>query len=419
MRLGKHIAVIGGGVVGLAIALKLRREGYRRVILFEPGEPGGETSSGNSSLIMTAQVAPLAEPGMWMHVPAMLRDPEGPLVLNWKHVPRLMPWFRRLLANSTRKRHEAIAATMAPMTARSLDAWVGLTGAYEAQKLFRQDGLLTVFRTQKGFRGAKKDAVFRARHGVESEIIPPEELRQMEPSLGPNLAGGILFPESGHCTDPKKLCTALSIAFRTTGGEHQRTAVRKLVPRSGSVTLICDGGEEFTVDEVVVAAGVWSPPLVKPFGVRPMVAADRGYHVMLKHPKIAIRRPLINGDDHFAITPLGDDGAIRLAGTSEFAGIDTPPDWRRADLLLRQAKTILPEIDGEETATRWMGRRPSTPDSLPIIGRTPKAKNIICAFGHGFLGLTLAAVTAEIVADVVAPREAGAGIAALSPTRFS
>jgi D-amino-acid dehydrogenase len=150
-----------------------------------------------------------------------------------------------------------------------------------------------------------------------------------------------------------------------------------------------------------------------------MVAADRGYHIMLNHPKIAIRRPLVVGDDHFAITPLGDEGAIRLAGTSEFAGIDTPPDWRRADMLLRQAKTILPEIDGEETATRWMGRRPSTPDSLPIIGRTPKAKNIICAFGHGFLGLTLGAVTAEIFADVIAPRETGAGIAALSPTRFN
>lgn len=419
MRLGKHIAVIGGGVVGLAIALKLRREGYRRVILFEPGEPGGQTSSGNAALIMTARVGPLAEPGLWFKVPKMLRDPEGPLVLNWKEVPRLMPWFRRFLANSSRKRHDVIAETLAPMTARSLDAWAGMVGPYETPRLFRRDGLLEIYKTPKSFRAGIKDAEFRGWHGVASEIIPAEELRQMEPALGPGLAGGILFPDSGHCTDPQKLSQVLSIAFRTNGGEHQRKAVKKLVPASGgTVRLLCDGGEEFTVDEAVVAAGVWSPPLVKPFGVRPMVAPERGYHLMLKHPKIELRRPIIVEDDHFVMTPLGDDGAIRLAGTSEFAGLNTPPNWRRADLLLEKARTVVPEIDGEETATRWMGPRPSTPDSLPIIGRTPKAKNIICAFGHGYLGLTLGAVTAEIVADIVAQRETGAGIAALSPTRF-
>ena len=420
MRLGNHIAVVGGGVVGLAIALKLRREGYRRVILFEPGEPGAQTSSGNAALIMTAQVGPLAEPGVWMKVPQMLRDPEGPLVVNWREVPRLMPWFRRFLANSTRKRHEIIAETLAPLTARSLDAWATLVGPYETQKLLRRDGMLQVYKTPKSFRAGKKDADFRAHHGVLSEIIPAEELRQMEPALGPGLAGGLLYPDAGHCTDPHKLTTSLSIAFRTNGGEHQRKAVRQLVPASGGmVRLICDGGEEFTVDEVVVAAGVWSPPLVKPFGVKPMVAAERGYHLMLKHPKIELRRPILAEDDHFVMTPLGNEGAIRLAGTSEFAGLNTPPNWRRSDLLLEKAKTIVPDIDGEETATRWMGPRPSTPDTLPIIGRTPKAKNIICAFGHGYLGLTLGAVTAEIVADIVAHRENGANLAALSPARFS
>ncbi len=180
--------------------------------------------------------------------------------------------------------------------------------------------------------------------------------------------------------------------------------------------LITDDGE-LAVDEAVVAAGIWSSDLVKPFGVRPMLAAERGYHLMLSNPQISLRRPILAGDDRFVVTPL--KGGIRLAGTAEFADVDAKPDWRRADILMGLAKTILPQINGEETATRWMGPRPSTPDSLPIIGRTPKNSHIVCAFGHGHLGLTLGAVTAEIIADIIARRGQSAGVpAALRPDRF-
>jgi len=419
MRLGKHIAVIGGGVVGLAIALKLRREGYRRVILFEPGEPGGQTSSGSAALIMTTEVTPMSRPGLLWKVPSLLSDPRGPLAVSWKHAPGLAPWFRRFLKNGRRRNQMAIAEILAPMTTRSLDAWANMLGSYDSGKLLRKDGLLYVYKTSKAFRAGQKDAALAAEFDVESEILQPEELRQMEPSLSPDLAGGILYDENAHCVDPKKLATALSISFRTNGGEHQRTQVKKIRPAgSGMIHLACED-DEFTVDEVVVSAGAWSTSLVKSFGVKSSLACDRGYNLTLKEPGIDLRRPIFAGDDHFAITPIGDEGAIRLAGTSEFAGLSTPPNWDRSDMLLDQAKELLPDIDGEASATRWMGTRPSTPDSLPVIGRTPKNKNIICAFGHGHLGLTLGAVTAEIVADIIADRETDTPIDALSPSRFS
>ncbi|MGB0087687.1 MAG: FAD-dependent oxidoreductase [Rhodomicrobiaceae bacterium] len=416
MRLGKHIAVIGAGVVGLAIAVKLRREGYR-VTIFEPDEPGSHTSAGNAALIMTAQISSLSQPGIWRKVPAMLTDPNGPLVVRWTHLPKMMPWFMRFLRNSSSRRCEKIAETLAPLVTRSLDAWLNLVGPSEGAKLFRRDGLLYVFKDQKNFRAGQNEAEFRGRHGVHSEVIAAEELRQMEPALGPGLAGGILYPDSGHCIDPMALSASLSSAFRTGGGELRRTRVRQLASASGGmVRLITDDGE-LAVDEAVVAAGIWSSDLVKPFGVRPMLAAERGYHLMLSNPQISLRRPILAGDDRFVVTPL--KGGIRLAGTAEFADVDAKPDWRRADILMGLAKTILPQINGEETATRWMGPRPSTPDSLPIIGRTPKNSHIVCAFGHGHLGLTLGAVTAEIITDIIASRGQSAGVpAALRPDRF-
>ncbi len=414
MRLGKHIAVIGAGVVGLAIAVKLRREGYR-VTVFDSDAPGSRASAGNAALIMTAQISPLSQPGLWRKVPGMLSDPQGPLVVRWKHLPRLTPWFLRFLRNSTWKRYEAIAETLAPLVTRSLDSWMALVGPSEGARLFRRDGLLYVYKQPKNFRAGQKEAEFRRRYGVPSEVIPREELRQMEPSLGPDLVGGVLYSETGHCTDPQTLSTSLASSFRTGGGEMLRSRVRKLVPVAGGVNVVTDDGE-VRVDEVVVAAGIWSPPLVKPFGVKPLLAAERGYHLMLRDPQITLRRPIGAGDDKFIITPL--TGGIRLAGTAEFADVNAEPDWRRSDMLLQAAKTIFPEINGEQTATRWMGPRPSTPNSLPIIGQTPKNPNIICAFGHSHLGLTLGAVTAELVAELIGRHGSATGIAALRPDRF-
>jgi glycine/D-amino acid oxidase-like deaminating enzyme len=413
MRLGKHIAVVGAGIVGLAIAVRLRREGYR-VSLFDPAEPGSQTSSGNAGLIMTAQISPLSSPGLWRKVPGMLTDKEGPLVMRWQHFPRLTPWFLRFLNNSRWSRYEAIAEALTPLVTRSLDSWLALVGPHEGSRLFRRDGVLYVFRHKKNFIAGQKELEFRRRYGVPGEVIPPEELRQMEPALAPDLAGGVLYPETGHCTDPLSLSASLISAFRQGGGEVRRVEVKELSPSSQGVLVTTSEGE-MKFDEVVVAAGIWSPKLVKRFGVRPMLAAERGYHLMLTHPNISLRRPVTAGDDRFVITPM--TRGIRLAGTAEFASVNAPPDWRRSDILLGMAQRLFPEIDGEATATKWMGARPSTPDSLPIIGRTPKNFRVICAFGHSHLGLTLGAVTAEMVSDIVGDRPSQ-GIEPLRPDRF-
>jgi glycine/D-amino acid oxidase-like deaminating enzyme len=300
------------------------------------------------------------------------------------------------------------------MVTRSLDSWTTLVGPHESSRLFRRDGLLYVFRHRKNFIAGKKEVEFRARYGVAGEVIPPEELRQMEPALAPGLAGGVLYPDSGHCTDPVALSRALISAFRQGGGEVRRTEVKELQAASLGVRIVTGDGE-MKVDEVVVAAGIWSSKLVKSFGVRNMLAAERGYHLMLTQPEITLRRPVGAGDDKFIITPMAR--GIRLAGTAEFASAAAPPDYRRSEILLGMAQRLFPQMDGEATATKWMGVRPSTPDSLPLIGRTPKNSRIFCAFGHAHLGLTLGAVTADMVSDLVGGR-VKKGPEALRPDRF-
>lgn len=411
----KRIAVIGAGVVGLSSALKLARDGHT-VTLYDPEKPGSLTSFGNAALIMTAQISPLSQPGLWKKVPQMLADPEGPLALRWRNLPGLMPWFARFLANSRWSRYEEIANGLTPLVTRSLESWKALAGPEESARLLRQDGLLYVFRNPANLAAGLKEIEFRKRYGIKAEHIPAEELRQMEPALAPGMAGGVLYPDSAHCVDPGELSASLLRAFLSEGGTLRRARVHKLAPdmRDGPVTVKADDGDA-AFDDVIVATGIWSPKLVKGFGVTPLLAAERGYHLMLPQPGLALKRPIGAGDDKFIVTPL--DGGVRLAGTAEFATPDAAPNWRRSDFLLGLARKILPGLEGENPQ-RWIGSRPSTPDALPLVGRAPLAPHVICAFGHGPLGLTLGAVTSDIIADIVAGKTPDAPMNALRPDRF-
>ena len=415
MKLGKHIAVVGAGIVGLAIALRLRRDGYR-VTVYDAMEPGSQTSAGNAALIMTAQTVPFAEPAILRKLPGLMRRKDGPLAVRKTHLPRLVPWITLFCKNNTRKRRAEISETLAPMAMNSLQLWMDLAGAHDAPRLFRQNGVLQVYRTRKGFKAARQDAEARGQQGVPYEIIQPEEMRQLEPALCDDLTGGILYTDAAQCMDPRKLSDTISGLFRTSGGEVRRSEVRRLQPVDRNSVNVVTEDSETGYDEVIVAAGISSPGLLSPLGVRPRLASERGYHLMLHGAEMPLNRPIIAGEGRFAITPL--EGGIRLAGTSEFAHPQAQPDWDRADRLFDQAQELLPDLDGDGNASRWCGTRDSTPDGLPYVGRLKKHRNVICAFGHGHLGLTLAATTAQLVSDLLGKRESLVDIKALSPERF-
>ncbi len=415
MKLGKHIAVVGAGIVGLAVALRLRRDGYR-VTIYDPMEPGSQTSAGNSAIIMTAQTVPFAEPAILRKLPLLLRRKDGPLVIRKTHLPKLLPWISLFCKNNTRKRRAETAETLAPLAMNALQTWMNLAGPHDASRHFRQNGLLYVFKTRKAFRAAQQDAELRGGHGVSYEIIHPEEMRQLEPALYEDLAGGILYPDVGQCIEPRKLSDAISGLFRTSGGEVRRSQVRRLKPVDRNSVNVLTEEDETGYDEVIVAAGISSSALLSPLGIKPKIASERGYHLMLHDPELSINRPIVAGEGRFVITPL--EKGIRLAGTSEFAHPEAQPDWDRADRLFDQSQELLPDLDGDDNASRWCGSRDSTPDGLPYVGRLKKHRNIICAFGHGHMGLTLAATTAQLVSDIIGKRESFIDIKALSPDRF-
>jgi D-amino-acid dehydrogenase len=416
MRLAEQplarIGIVGSGIVGLATACELCRRGHVVEIL-DPLGPGAAASHGNAALIAVTQNLPLARPDIRRELPRLLLDREGPLVVRPGHLPRLLPWSLDFLRASAAARVAPTARALAGLLNGAMPAWTDLLGHYgEASRLVRR-GSLYVYIDPARLAAAQADAALRRSFGARIEPIPAEEIRQMEPALAGRFAGALLDVDAGFVTDPGGLCTALAARFVEAGGKLARDKVASINPgASGGVLLATDAGSH-TFERVVIATGVDAGTLARPLGCRVRVESERGYHVDLPGAASLLRGPVGFGDRKFVLTPLSQ--RLRVAGTAEFAGRDALPDPRRAAILLTQARRLLPDLP-ETGGTTWSGHRPSTPDSRPVIGLSPRSPHVLFAFGHGHLGLTLAAVTADRVARLIAG-EAAPDLAAFAPDR--
>ena len=393
------IAVIGAGIVGLCCARALQLRGFK-VAIFDPEPPGSGTSYGNAGLISVGSVVPEGKPGLWKQVPGMLRDPLGPLTIRWSYLPQIAPFLLRMLRASTPERYEEIAEALAAIVKPAFAEHQRLledTGLRD--DLLRRNGTLYVYESEAARRGAAGEIELRRRHGINVESLGPEEVRQMAPALGPQVAGGTFVPDSGHTVNPLRLSQTLEQAIRQAGGEFVSARVRDVetADRRPAAVIAEDG--RHPVSGVVVAAGAYSRELTRKLGRKVPLDTERGYHVMLPNPGVEVRVPMLIGGLGFAVTPM--EQGLRLAGTVEFAGLDAPPDYSRADVLLRHAERLFPGLKSDG-AERWMGRRPSLPDSLPVISASPDLEGVYFAFGHGHLGLSLAAVTGAMIAEMAA-----------------
>lgn len=379
-------------------------------------DPGTGTSFGNAGLIQIDAVVPIATPGILRNVPRMLLDPTGPLVVRWRYLHRIAPWLAKFVLAARPDSVERISMALASLLDRSNDAWLDLVKAAGAQDVWRQSGELHVYRKKEAWDAAQATHYLRRRRGSLLEDLTVEEMRQLEPALSPDLHAGVFTPNANSITHPLHLSEKLFELFRRNGGTFVKDNIVRIENGTDGepAHLVGDGGRQ-EVDGLVIAAGAFSKPFAKSTGAAVPLDTERGYHLWLPDPGVEMRRPIIVGDHRFGIVPM--TGGVRLVGTAEFAGLDLPPYWERADILADLAAPFVPglNLDGAE---RWMGYRPSLPDSLPVIGRAPGRKQVYLAFGHGHLGLTMGAVTGQLIADLAADRAPAVDLAPFGAQRF-
>lgn len=414
----RRIGVIGAGMVGVCTARWLQRDGHS-VCLIEPGNPGEGASFGNAGAFNGSSVTPNALPGVLRNVPRWLGDPLGPLSLRWTYLPSIAPYLVRMVRSATAEKVRAQARALRPLIAPTVPLVRELAREAGAEDLIHRRGHLYVYRSAEALA---KDAfawALRRENGVAVDEFDADELRQLEPVLSREYVRGLLVRENGHTSNPHGLVSRLVEQFRREGGEIVRGRAFGFRLDGKRLTAIRTDAGEIAADAAVICAGAWSKPLAAALGDRVPLETERGYHLMIRDPEIMPRIPTADADGKFVATPM--ELGLRLAGTVELAGLKAPPDWRRSRILLTQARRMLPGLAAEHSEDRfttWMGHRPSLPDSLPVLGPSRAAPDVIYAFGHGHIGMTAAPMTGRIVADLVAGRPAPIDIAPFAAARF-
>ena len=417
-----RVAVIGGGVVGLAAAIELLRDGHA-VTFIEPDTFGGEqaASYGNGTLLNPSSVVPMSAPGLWRKVPGYLTDPLGPLTIRWRYLPRLLPWLSRFVrAGSTAAKVAATGRALAPLLADAPALHRRLAEEAGVGDLISRQGVLFAYPDRAAFEAESLAWGIRRDNGIKWLELNEDELRQREPSLDRRYKFAVLVEENGQCRDPGGYVAALARHAAALGAEIRRTGASGFRIQSGRLRAVTTHDREVPCDKAVIAAGAWSKRLAAAAGDRVLLETERGYHVSISDPGVEPRYPLMPSDGKMAcvMTP----GGLRLAGQVELAGLDAAPNWQRAEVLLRFARRVFPGLPADlppERVKMWMGHRPSTPDGLPVLGSASACADVIHAFGHGHVGLTAAAMTGKIVADLVAGRQPPFDLAPYAAARFS
>jgi D-amino-acid dehydrogenase len=416
-----HVTVIGGGVVGLASAIALLGDGHAVTIL-EPGTPGGEqaASYGNGTLLNPSSVIPMSAPGLWRKVPGYLSDPLGPLTIRWSYLPRLLPWLTRFLrAGSTAAKVARTGRALQPLLADAPALHRSLAEAAGVGDLITRQGVLFAFPDREAFRAEAAAWRVRSENGTRWLELDEDELRQREPSLDRRYKFAVLVEENGQCRDPGAYVAALARHAASLGASIRQAGATGFRIQSGRLLAVTTNNGEIACDKAVIAAGAWSKTLAMAAGDRVFLETERGYHVVITDPGIEPRYPMMPSDGKMAcvMTPAG----LRLAGQVELAGLDAEPNWQRAEVLLNFARKVYPNLPTDlppERVKMWMGHRPSTPDGLPCLGLASGCPDVVHAFGHGHVGLTAAAMTGKIVADLVTGRAPPFDLTPYAPTRF-
>lgn len=403
-----QVVVIGAGVIGLSVALAAQARGLAVTVVDREG-PAAGASAGNAGAFAFPEILPLASPRIIRQAPRWLIDPLGPLSVPPRYGLRIAPWMWRFWRASWPSRVRASTLAQTALMAASRDALAPFLARAGLGAMLRHEGQLQVYEGARAFAASLPGWAMRAEQGIAFRHLQGDEIAEIQPGLSPRFTHATFTPGWSSISDPRDYTLALADRFRAAGG-------RLVVAEASAIT---PGGVQTGAGplrgRVVLAAGAFSHRLARSVGARIPLETERGYNTTLPGDAFDLKTQITFGDHGFVVSRLAS--GIRVGGAVELGGLDLPPNFARAEAMLAKAAAFLPglRITG---GTQWMGFRPSLPDSLPAIGPLAQDGNVICAFGHGHLGLTQSAGTAEIVADLLTGAAPRLDLTPFSPNRF-
>ena len=324
--------------------------------------------------------------------PAMLFGADGPLFLRWTYLPRLLPWLIPYIRSSNKKSVEHVARNLAPLLFDSVDEHRALAQGTEAARWVHSCDYVFLYESRGAFERDAFGWGLRQENGFEWTILEGGSIGEFDPALSPKYQLAVVLKDHGMIANPGQYVGDLARSFAAGGGEVVRANIKQVLASDSGVTLKT-AGDDIKADKVIIAAGAWSNFLAADLGANVPLESERGYHLELLGANKQPAQPVMDAARKFVANPV--DGALRLAGIVEFGGLNAPPSRGPIELLMRGAKGMLPGLEFEAKRT-WMGHRPATVDSLPVIGPAPGNARVTFAYGHHHVGLTAGPKTGRI-----------------------
>jgi D-amino-acid dehydrogenase len=353
-------------------------------------------------------------------------NPESPFYIKPRFDIEMLSWLWKFRSASNKRHVQKAMPIIRDLSLASLRLYEELAALEGLEFGFEKRGMLTVFKSEKGFKKGTEEAHLMGEIGIEVKILNDVDIHTLEPNLRVNAIGGVFYPQDAHLI-PARFVRELArhiekkgVKIYTTtealGFEISTSSIRRT---SGcKVTAVKTTRGDFVADEVVLAGGAWSPGIARELRLKLPIQPAKGYSITVKRPEKCPTIPLSLAEAKVGVTPMGE--TLRFAGTLEMAGLDFSVNQRRVDAILRAVPDYLPDIHPAnlELIEIWRGLRPCTPDGLPFLGRSRMYENLTVAAGHAMIGVSLGPITGSLVSQIVGREEPSIDLTALNVERF-
>ena len=411
---GSRTIVVGAGIVGAASAIWLKRAGHD-VTLIDKGEPGMGASYGNGCILASCSVAPVTAPGLIQKGPKYLADPNFPLFMRWSYVPKLVPWLVRYLSHANDNDTRRISKGLTTVVGDSLEQHQALTAGTNAANWVQESEYNFVYKDRAAFDADAYTWNLRREAGFVPELIEGPEVQEKEPILSKDINLLAVNKNHGFILNPGDYVKDLVKVLEDLGGTFVQAEVKDFDLSGGHISAVDTDQGRFHCDQAVLAAGVWSKPLMQKLGINVPLEAERGYHIVFKNPNLTPNNPMMLAAGKFVATSMNQ--GLRCAGIVEFGGLSDTPSKAPLKLLRKKVREIFPEMTAESDE-EWLGFRPAPSDSLPLIGEVGDT-GVYAAFGHHHIGLTGGPKTGRMIADLITDARINYDTSPFHPKRFA
>lgn len=408
------VSVLGAGIVGISCALELQKRGYQ-VTLIDRRGVGEETSSGNAGILSYGNITPLAAPELLRRWLRLILNREADFLLHYPHLLPLIPWLLRFIVRCRRSTFLSDGQAMAALTLPSIELHKQWIAEAKAQHLINQGGGLKLYRTQRTFDRDQLERELLDRSGVKFTLLEADQVYQHEPDLKRIFLRGVLIDHSISIRDPEKLCRAYAKLFINAGGEIKQAEIKSLQATEQGWKLYGEQGSE-VIEKLVLCLGAWTMPLIAPLGYVNPLAIERGYHTIFTPPENSnLSRPVFDVDASYVMSPM--EMGLRVSTGTNLVYRETTPDPRQLARVLPRVREAFP-VNQILLRNPWMGRRSTVPDTLPLIGPAPRHQNLWLAFAHSHMGLTMAPISAQLIANFISGDPQPFSPSACDPARY-